>query len=118
MQPLNDQITSLSQQLDSLLLNKGILSIDQLDVAHKEERLQGISFEESLLNLGLLSESALAEVIASTSGYEKINLKIILLDPALKIILSREAAEQFCLIPLSLEKGILRAMHGLKNTAG
>lgn len=108
VQHLSDQITSLSQQLDSILLNKGILSIDQLDVAHKEQRLQGISFEECLLNLGLLSEAALAEVLSSTSGYEKINLKAILLDPSLKAIISRDVAERFCLIPLSMDQGILR----------
>lgn len=108
MQSKNSQIVSLSKELDAILLNKGILSLDQLDVAHKEQQLQGISFEESLLNLGLLSEGALTEVLASTTGYDKIDLKTILLDPSLKTILSRECAERFCLLPLSLEKGILR----------
>ena len=89
MLPLSDQILSLSEQLDSILLSKGILSIDQLDVVHKEQRLQGISFEECLLNLGLLSKAVLAEVISSTSGYEKINLKAMLLDPSLKTIIPR-----------------------------
>lgn len=108
MQLLGDQIHSLSENLGLILLDKGILSIDQLDVAHKEQQLQGISFEECLLNLGLLSEAALAEVLSSATGYEKINLKSILLDPSLKTIIPRAVAEKFCLIPLSMEKGILR----------
>lgn len=101
-------LVSLSTQLAALLLNKGILSMDQLDVALKEQRIQGIPFEECLLNLGLISEGALAEAISSTSGHDKISLKHTLLDPSLKVFISREMAEQFCLIPLSMEDGILR----------
>ncbi|MBA3813092.1 MAG: hypothetical protein H0X26_01150 [Alphaproteobacteria bacterium] len=101
-------IISFSQQLGSLLVSKGVLSLDQLEVALKEQKMQGSPFEECLLTLGLISEGALAEALSSTSGYDKINLKQALLDPALKTIVPREIAEQFCLIPLSLEGGILR----------
>lgn len=116
MKKYTQPFISLSQQLGAMLLNKGILSNDQLEVALKEQQLQGISFEECLLNLGLLSEAALAEALASTSGYDKINLKQILLDSALKNVIPRTVAEQFCLIPLSLEEGILRvAMADIYN---
>jgi len=102
------KFSPIYQQLDVMLLNKGILSRDQLDVAFKEQQIQGNSFEECLLNLGLLSERALAEALSSTSGYEKINLKQTLLDPSLKAFVSREMAERFCLVPLSLDNGILK----------
>jgi len=101
-------LISLSTQLAALLLNKGILSMDQLDVVLKEQRIQAISFEECLLNLGLISEGALAEAISSTSGHDKISLKHMLLDSSLKAFIPREIAEQFCLIPLSMEDGIFR----------
>lgn len=102
------QYFSLSHKLASLLLDKGTLSVDQLDVAVKEQSIQKISFEDCLLNLGFLSEAALAEVLSSTSGHEKINLQNILFDPSLKTILPREGAERFRLLPLSLENGHLR----------
>jgi len=102
------KLLSLSQQLAATLLDKGILSFDQLDVALKEQQIHGIAFEECLLHLGLISESALAEALASTSGYEKINLKNTLLDPSLQQVISREVAEKFCLVPISMENGILR----------
>lgn len=108
MAETTQKLISLSQELSLLLLDKGILSIDQLDVVLKEQQLQGISFEECLLNLGLISEGALAEVLSSTSGYDKISLKHALFDSSLKVFVSRELAEQFCLIPLSLEDGVLR----------
>jgi type II secretory ATPase GspE/PulE/Tfp pilus assembly ATPase PilB-like protein len=101
-------LISLAQELSEFLVSKGLLSVDQLEVALKEQGLRGISFEECLLNLGLISENALAEALASTSGYDKINLKQALLDPSLKNLVSKELAKQFCLIPLSLEDGILR----------
>lgn len=108
MAQTTQKLVSLSQQLGLRLLDKGILSIDQLDVVLKEQQLQGVSFEECLLNLGFISEGALAEVLSLTSGYGKINLKYALFDSSLKTFIPRELAEQFCLIPLSLEDGILR----------
>ncbi|HUX79394.1 MAG TPA: ATPase, T2SS/T4P/T4SS family [Alphaproteobacteria bacterium] len=101
-------ITPFSQTLTSTLLEKGILSSDQADVAYKEQRLQGITFEECLVNLGFISDAALAEVLSVTTGYDKISLNNMLFDPSLKRVIPREVAEQFCLIPLSLDEGILR----------
>ncbi len=98
----------LSQILAASFLEKGILSLDQVDVALKEQCLQGISFEDCLLSLGFMSEAALAEALSSTSGYERINLKQVLFDPSLKELVPREVAELYSLLPLSLEGGVLR----------
>jgi type II secretory ATPase GspE/PulE/Tfp pilus assembly ATPase PilB-like protein len=105
---IQKSMTPHSQNLASSLLEKGILSPDQIDVALKEQCLQGTSFEECLINLGFISEAALGEALSLTSGYDKINLKHILLDSSLKNIIPREVAERFCLVPLSLNEGILR----------
>lgn len=99
---------SLSQQLADFLVNNGLLSPDQLDVAQKEQHLREISFEDCLLTLGLISENALAEALASTSGYDRITLQNVLLDHSLKALIPQKLAEQLCLLPLSLEDGILR----------
>jgi len=101
-------IISLSQTLASMLLRKGILSQDQVDVALKEQHLKGTTFEECLINLGFISEAALTEALSLTMGYDKITLKQILLDPSLRSVIPREVAEQFCLVPLSLDEGVLR----------
>lgn len=99
---------SVSQTLITTLIEKGFLSFDQVDVVLKEQRVQKSSFEDCLVSLGFISETALAEVLSLTSGYDKINLKQTLLDPALKDLISREIAERFCLIPLSIEEGTFR----------
>ncbi len=101
-------IEPLSQTLTSILLDKGILSSDQMDVALKEQRLHGNSFEECLINLGFISEIALAEALSLASGCDKVNLKQTLLDPCLKELIPRDVAKQFCFIPLSMEEGVLR----------
>lgn len=101
-------IVSLSQNLASTLLEKKVLSLDQVDIALKERSLHGLSFEECLINLGFISESALAEALSSLSGYEKMNLKSTFLDSSLKNLVPREIAERFCFVPLSFEEGILR----------
>ncbi len=106
--PLQKTTLPLSQILASTLLDKGILSQDQVEVAHKEQHLQGTSFEECLINLGFISEAALAEALSFTTGYDKISLKKILFDPSLRRVIPREIAEQFCLVPLSMDEGTLR----------
>lgn len=99
---------SFSQTLISTLIERGILSLDQVDIALQEKKQSQISFEDCLLNLGFLSENVLAEAVASVSGYEQVDLKHILFDSSLKIQIPREAAEKFKFIPLSLEKDVLR----------
>lgn len=84
---------SVSQTFITTLIEKGFLSFDQVDVVLKEQRVQKSSFEDCLVSLGFISEAALAEVLSLTSGYDKINLKQTLLDPALKDLISREIAE-------------------------
>ena len=107
-QKLIQKFFTHTQVLTSTLLEKRVLSPDQVDVAIQEQRIQRTSIEECLINLGFVSEAVLAEALSSTSGYDKINLKQTLLDPTLKTLISREVAEQFCLIPLSMEEGVLR----------
>ncbi|MBL8677418.1 MAG: hypothetical protein JNJ47_08420 [Alphaproteobacteria bacterium] len=99
--------SAFSEILASLLLEKGILSSDQLDVAFKEQNLQKVPFEECLLNLGFLSEAALTEILSAASGYSKICLKTTLLDPTLRSLIPQEVARSFSILPLSLEDGIL-----------
>ncbi|MBS0272410.1 MAG: Flp pilus assembly complex ATPase component TadA [Proteobacteria bacterium] len=101
-------VCSLSKTLTSTLLQKGIVSEDQIDVALKEQRLQGLSLEECMINLGFVSASVLAEVLSETTGYSRICLKQVLLDPLLASLVPSEIAKQFCLLPLSFEEGILR----------
>lgn len=103
-----EAIFSLSQTLASILLKKGIISSDQLDVTLKEQRLQGISFEDCLISLGFVSASVLAEILSETTGYSRICLKQVLLDPLLASLVSAEVAKQFCLVPLSFEVGVLK----------
>lgn len=100
---------SLSETIASTFLEKGILSLEQIEIAVKEQKIRKTSFEECLLSLGFISESALAEALSYISGYEKIDLKKnILIDSNLKSLIPREKAEQFCLLPLSLENTILK----------
>jgi len=104
----SQRASSLPHLLGTTLVRQGLLSLDQLDIAMKEHALQETSFEECLLNLGFMSEGALAEVLSILSGYERVNLKHTLLDPTLKSLVPRGLAERYCFIPISLDKEILR----------
>lgn len=103
----SEKSLSLAQNLASSFLDRGLLSSDQLDIVYKEQKIQGTSFEECLLNLGFVTENVLSEILSVTSGYQKVNLKQSLLDPSLKDLISQKDAARFCLIPLSFTKGSL-----------
>ena len=78
----NQANPSPTQDLANLLLSKGIISKDQLQVAKKQMSLTGkVSLGEVLVNMGFLTESTLGEAISKTSGVDKFDLKSVVLDP-------------------------------------
>lgn len=113
---LNKRTDHFSQELAASFVEKGIITEDQMSVVLQEQALYGTPFEESLINLGFISESAFTEALSSLSGFEKIGLTNTLFDPSLKKIIPKRLAEKFNLIPLSMEKGCLKvAMSDIYN---
>lgn len=104
--------SSFIQALTAFCLEKGLLSLDQIEVAFKEQQRQGISFEKALLGLNFISEKALVEALAHTSGHDTVALAQALFDDSLKTLISREIAERFTLLPLSFESGDLKVALG------
>ena len=100
--------TVFSQELATCFVERGIISAGQMSVVLQEQSLNGTPFEESLINLGFISESALTEALSNISGYESVDLKSTLFDPNLKQSISKTLAEKYTLIPLSLENGLLK----------
>lgn len=96
------------KRFTSVLLEKGLLSQDQLEIAEKEKQIKGLSLEEIVIHLGFMSESALAEAISLTTGVDKVELGKVLIDPGLQRLIPRPVAEKFSCLPLSFEAGVLK----------
>jgi len=102
-----------SKDLGAILVEKGLISNDQLQVAKKQMNLTGqSSLGDILVSMGFVTESALGEAISKTSGIEKFDLKSIVLDPRLIRKVPKDVALRHKIIPVSIEpKKVLVAVH-------
>lgn len=85
------------------LLEMGLISHDQLEIANKEQLVgEGErTLAQTLVSMGFISESALSTAIAKASGVENVDIRNSLIDTNLLKILPKEVALRCKMIPLS-----------------
>ena len=73
----NSSETATRKDIAELLLDKKIITKDQLDVALKEKQEKNISenIGTILVNMGLITDSMLSEVLNEQTGNKEFNLK-------------------------------------------
>ena len=101
------------KDLGEILINKGVISHDQLQVAKKQMSLTGkVSLGEVLVSMGFVTESTLGEAISKTSGIEKFDLKSVVLDPDLIRKIPKDMALRHKSIPIAIdERKVTIAIH-------
>lgn len=90
--------------IGSKLLEKKVISEDQLQIALKEqERSKGErSLGAILVDMGFISEGALGEVLHQSSGIKKFDFKSVMVDTKLVKKIPKEFAVHNKIIPISL----------------
>lgn len=78
----------------SFLLEKGIISPDQIDILFHEQKKTGLPLTRLLLDLGFLTENVLAEIQTQAQGFKQIFLKEVLLDPEIVQLLPYMLAQK------------------------
>lgn len=92
-----------NRDLGDILIGKGLISKDQLQVAKKQMTFTGhSSLGDILVSMGFVTESALGEAISKTSGIEKFDLKSIVLDPRLIRKVPKDVALRHKIIPVAI----------------
>lgn len=99
---LQSKIMSESD-LENILLEKKIITKDQLDVAlkEKEDKSSTESIGTILVNMGLITDSILGEVLSSQTGIENFDLKSSIIDQRLVHKVPKGFAVQNKVIPVS-----------------
>jgi type IV pilus assembly protein PilB len=98
------------------LIHMGLISKDQLDVALQEQKKNKNLLGQILVEFGFITDSALAEVLAESTGTERFDSKKTFLDPNVIKMISKDTARRHKVIPISLEHGELRlAMADVHN---
>lgn len=102
--------------LGQRLIGLGLISDDQLQVALQEQKNSKKLIGAILVDMGFLTESALAEVIAETTGTERFDPKKTMLDPQAVKLIPKELAVRHKVIPITFENNELRlAMADIYN---
>ncbi len=94
-------------KIGELLIKKGVLTENELEIALKEQNVIGEMLGKTLVNLGFVTSKEIAEILAEQSSIEFVDLtECIIPEDALKMV-SREVAEMAEFIPLNLKDGVL-----------
>lgn len=94
-------MASLKERILDVLLSRQLLSPEQLEEALKVHRTQGGSLQKILVENKFISESDLMAAISQGLGIPPINPTKMQIDGSLKVLISREVAIQYELIPIS-----------------
>ncbi len=88
------------------LIQKGLISEDQLEIALKVQRSSESSamVGQILVEMGFITESALGEVLTESSGVEQFDPKSNIIDPNLVKQVPKDVAERFKAVPILLEE--------------
>ncbi|MBP9854993.1 MAG: hypothetical protein KBD53_09010 [Candidatus Omnitrophica bacterium] len=105
------------KQLGELLIEKGIISHEQLNLAIKEQKEKGGLLGELLVELNFATERDIAQALTSQYGFPYLPLANYEIDEDVIKSVPENICRQFCLIPIDkIGKSLTLAMSNPLNT--
>ena len=93
----------LQQPLGRLLVEKGVISEDQLRIALQEQNKNHQPLGRLLVGLGFLSEATIRDVLSENLGQESVDLTTVIIDSAAIKLIPKDVARRYQLLPLSVD---------------
>ena len=90
------------------LMALGLISKDQLEIALREQAKSKKLLGSILVSMHFITESALGEVLAESSGTERFDMRTNMLDPAIVAQVPREVCLRNRVIPVQMANGTLK----------
>ena len=94
---------SKEKRLGEILIDRKVLTADQVQIALLEQQKTGKPFGETLISLGFLTEELLTDILAETLGQQAIDLEQILADPQALALIPKELARRCAAFPVSFD---------------
>lgn len=91
------------QRLGERLVSMGLVSNDQLMIALKEQKISKKMVGSILVDMGFITESALGELLAESSGAERFDPKSTMLDANLIKLVPKDVAMRNKVIPIAVD---------------
>lgn len=104
-----DDVKTVSKPLGQRLLESGLISEEQLNVALNEGKNKGIYLGQALEILGILSQEVITKFLAEESGSEIIQLSNYSIDPEVIKLIPYELAKRHQFLPLSRKGNVIKA---------
>jgi len=99
------------KRLGELLIERGVISNEQLVTALENQKQQGILLGEVLVNLNFATEKDIAQAITSQYGFPYLPLNNYEIDQEVIESVPENLCRQFCLIPIDkIGKSLTLAM--------
>ena len=105
-----------NKQLGELLVERGIITQDQLKVAIEQQKKQGGLLGEVLVDLRFATETDIAQALTSQYGFPYLPLSNYEIDQEVIKSVPEHVCRQFCLIPIDkIGKSLTLAMSNPLN---
>ena len=99
----NGVISHIQQPLGRLLVEKGVVSEDQLRIAVQEQNKNHQPLGRLMVGLGFLSEATIRDVLSENLGQESVDLTTVIIDSAAIKLIPKDVARRYQLLPLSVD---------------
>jgi Type II secretion system (T2SS), protein E, N-terminal domain len=90
-------------RLGELLVDKGVVSPDQIRIALTEQKKRKEHLGKILVKLGFATEAIIRDVLGGTFGQESVDLSKIVVDSEAVKLIPKEMARRYHLLPLTYE---------------
>ena len=91
------------KRIGDQLIDRGVISLDQLKIALQEQQQTGNKIGKVLIDLGFLTESLLTDVLGESRGDESINLSEVVPDAEAISLIDKKLAQQFKVLPCDFD---------------
>jgi len=93
-----------SLPLGERLINAGLITQDQLQVALTEQGRHDEPLGRILVKLGLVSEGVIRDTLGESFGHESIDLSNVIPDPDALQMIPKDVARRYSLLPINFDK--------------
>jgi len=97
------------KRIGDLLIEKGILTQDQLNIALTEQKRSREQLGKIIVSLGFATEAVVRDVLGEALGQESVDLSKVIVDTEVLQLVGKDIARRFKMLPLSIDrhKGLL-----------
>lgn len=104
------------KRLGEELVEKGLATLDQVEIALTEQKKNGKLIGEIMVGLGFISESVMRDVLSKALGIGSIDLSNVVPDAAALALIPKDISERYVVVPVSFDNNQQRLKLAMKNT--